>query len=77
MAQTDKITKDEACALAEKAVAKHGSILLAAKAWGVSVQMVHLVIKRQRRPPDLALKELGLEKVTETIIYYRKLKGKK
>lgn len=46
-----------------------GGVTKAATAWGVTPQMVHMVIKGARRPNAAMLADVGLEEIPATISY--------
>lgn len=70
MAETD-VYPEEIITLLDGKVHEYGSVASAAKAWGVTPQMVHMVIKGVRPPSPGMLADLGLEKAPPEIKYRR------
>lgn len=70
--QTPILSADEVTALVRAKVAEHGSVAKAAADWGVTPQMVHMVVKGRRRPAPAMLEELQLEEVPTAVTYRRK-----
>lgn len=75
MADTDIITSTQVGALVKAKANERGGPTAAGKYWGVSTQMVHLVIQNQRRPAEAMLADLGLEAVVSKTVSYRKAGG--
>ena len=66
------IEEDEVRTLIEAKIAEIGSPRKAAKRWGCSVQMVHLVRRKERRPTAEMLKDVGVEAEQQlTVTYWR------
>lgn len=72
MATDETFSAEQVAALVAEKAKAIGSVGLAAIHWKVSPQMVHMVIKKGRRPTAPMLDDLGLEEVPAVISYRRK-----